>query len=135
MASGWLVAAASLNGLQPWLRPYADYAIQLMRLHSGGTVDARGRVTGGVVPTITSGYRSVSKQQELYENRANNPYPVNRPGDSAHNYGLAFDSDVPDRWMPLWIAVRRAVGFTVPSNDEVHAEYPNWRSLVPQKRS
>lgn len=119
-----------LSGLQPWLRPYAEYAVQVMQLNSGGVVDARGRIQGGITPTITSGYRSIEKQKELYANRASNPYPVNRPGDSAHNFGLAFDSDVPDQWMPLWIAVRRYVGFTVPANDEVHAEYPNWRSLL-----
>lgn len=119
-----------LNGLQPWLRPYAQYAVDWFRILTGGHQDARGRVVGGIEPTITSGYRSEAKQAELYKNRHTNPYPVNRPGDSAHNYRLAFDSDVPDAYMPLWIAVRRAVGFTVPDNDEVHAEYPNWRSLL-----
>lgn len=118
-----------LAGLQPWLRPYADYAVQWFQLLTGGR-EYRGRVVGGITPTITSVYRSAKKQAELYADRARNPYPVNRPGDSSHQYGLSFDSDVPDRYMPLWIAVRRAVGFTVPSNDEVHAEYPNWRQLV-----
>ena len=56
------------------------------------------------------------------------------PGDSAHQYGLAFDSsfaaDVKPQLMPLWVQVRRAVGFRVPDNDEVHAEVNGWREIV-----
>lgn len=104
--------------LQPWLIPYADYAIAWHQ-----------KVTG-TRPTITSSYRSFDKQIKLYEARHTNPYPVNRPGDSAHNWGLAFDSDVPDVQMPTWIWIRRQLGFRVPDNDEVHAEVPDWRGLV-----
>lgn len=107
------------EGLQPWLVPYAEYAFQLMQHYYG------------VTPTLTSTYRTIQEQQQLYDKRASNPYPVNRPGDSAHNWGLAFDSDVPDAYMPAWIYIRQAVGFRVPENDEVHAEVPNWRSLIP----
>lgn len=128
------MALTGIASLQPWLQPYAYYAVDWMRLSSGGRYDVKGNITGGVVPTITSGTRSLAKQAELYANRAKNPYPVNKPGDSAHNFGLGFDSDVPDEWMPLWIEIRRLVGFRVPENDEVHAEVPNWRSLV-QTRS
>lgn len=38
---------------------------------------------------ITSGYRSQKKQDELYANRANNPYPVGKT--SRHTQGIAVD--------------------------------------------
>lgn len=109
-----------LSGLQPWLTPYHQYAAAIMSYLTNGDV----------VPIVTSTYRSYDQQAELYKTRAQNPYPVNRPGDSAHQFGLAIDSDVPDQYMPLWIAVRRYVGFRVPDNDAVHGEVPNWRSLI-----
>lgn len=92
-------------------------------------------------PTITSTYRSLAEQAALrkeYEEglRTGRPrkWPANKPGDSAHNYGLAVDSWVPDEWMDLWAAYRRAAGFTVPANDIIHAEVPNWRDFVVLKR-
>lgn len=66
------------NGLQPWLRPYAE---ALMRYAPGAR--------------ITSVYRSMSDQARLYANRANNPYPVAAPGHSYHNYGRAWDVSAP----------------------------------------
>lgn len=116
-------------GINPALLPYIEYACMWMKWATGGTWDGR-TVSGGITPTITSGYRSIEKQAQLYADRASNPYPVSRPGNSAHNYGMAFDSDVPPKYMPEWIAIRRAVGFTVPANDEVHGEVPGWRSIV-----
>lgn len=73
----------TLSGLQPWLRPYADYLVTAMQRY--------GRVT------VTSTYRSYSEQLALYRNRAINPYPVAPPGCSQHNLGLAWDmtTDVP----------------------------------------
>lgn len=109
------------EGLQPWLVPYAEYCWAIWQHY----------YPDGPVPVITSTYRTIQEQQQLYDKRASNPYPVNRPGDSAHNWGLAFDSDVPDAYMANWIAVRQYVGFRVPDNDEVHAEVPNWRALIP----
>lgn len=115
-----------------------------MQLVTGGKLAANyGSVTGGERPTITSVWRSRSQQRDLrtlWENSGMKPYrvwyqgkwvyPANKPGDSSHEFGLGWDSDVPDNLMPTWIYVRRAIGWTVPTNDEVHAEYPNWRSLV-----
>lgn len=40
---------------------------------------------------VTSGWRSRERQQELYDARASNPYPVARPGRSQHEYGFAVD--------------------------------------------
>lgn len=40
---------------------------------------------------MSSGVRSTADQQRLYDNRANNPNPVARPGTSNHERGLAID--------------------------------------------
>lgn len=96
--------------------------------------------------TVTSGLRTLQEQKALRERYERclaqgekvypgNPnaacrYPANRPGDSAHNFGLAWDSDVPDNQMWAWTYLRRYAGFHVPDNDPVHAEVPNWRNYV-----
>lgn len=93
-------------------------------------------------PTVTSAYRSWEDQQRLYDARQRElacraatgkadcgiqSYPVNVPGDSAHNFGFAFDSVVPASSQALWDIIREAVGFRVPANDRIHAEVPDWR--------
>lgn len=116
----------SLRTLHPSLRPYAAAAIAEMERRTGKT------------PTVTSVWRSREDQQRLYDNRAKNPYPVNRPGDSAHETmladgtpaALAFDSDVPPPYEATWKAIRESYGFRVPDNDDVHGELPNWRSHI-----
>lgn len=65
---------ASLNGLEPWLRPFADALLDYFP-------DL----------TITSVRRSRTEQLRLWNNRHNNPYPVAPPGSSYHEYGRAFD--------------------------------------------
>lgn len=40
---------------------------------------------------VNSAFRSMKKQQELYDNRHNNSNPVAAPGGSIHNYGMALD--------------------------------------------
>lgn len=122
----------TLNGLDPGFRAYAELAIAVMQLVTGGQLVTLTPlvVSGGLAPTITSGRRTNAEQQALYEQRDTNPYPVNRPGDSAHEFGLAFDSWVPDEYFPLWREVREYVGLRVPDNDRVHAEWPGWRDLV-----
>lgn len=56
-------------------------------------------------------------------------YPANRPGDSAHEFGVAFDSSVPDEWLPTWTWLREYAGFRVAdeNGDPIHAEVPDWR--------
>lgn len=66
--------SSSLNGLQQWLRPYARALIAYFP---------------GL--QITSVYRSKTEQIRLWNNRANNPYPVAPPGTSKHEQGLAWD--------------------------------------------
>lgn len=99
-------------------------------------------------PTVTSVTRSLELQAKLRANwercvaegyypsdKSFGPglsckWPANRPGDSGHNYGLAWDSWVPPEQMPLWTAIRRHIGWEVPEHDQIHAELPNWRQYV-----
>jgi len=107
-----------LRGLDSRLRPYAEYAHELARYY-------------GLNPTITSTYRSWEQQTKLraaYE-RGESRYPANRPGDSAHNYGWAWDSVVQPHEQALWDQIREYVGFRVPPNDRIHGELPDWRSF------
>lgn len=98
----------------------------------------------GLRPVVTSVIRdwntqwSLRKQYEdcppsaVYPGNPNPKcrYPANEPGDSAHQYGLAWDSWVPAEEMDLWRRIRAYVGFRVPPHDPIHAEVPNWRSYV-----
>lgn len=108
-----------LRGMHPALRPYAEYAHQWANY-------------AGFRPVVTSVYRTWEEQTRLrqrWESGLSN-FPANRPGDSAHNYGLAWDSWVEERHRPAWRAIREYVGFRVPENDWIHGELPNWRNYV-----
>jgi len=85
----------------------------------------------GLAPTVTSTYRTWENQQRLYDRflRGESAFPANRPGDSAHNFGWAFDSVVPEHQQGLWDQIRSYVGFEVLPNDIIHAQVPNWRRL------
>jgi hypothetical protein len=73
------------NGLHPQLRPYAELLL-------------REASKAGIRCVITSVRRSFEEQSKLYAKylRGENPYPVAKPGTSAHETGLAFDVDC--RW-------------------------------------
>jgi len=105
-----------LRGLDSRVRPYAEWAFEIARYY-------------GIDPTITSVYRSWSEQTKLRQRweRGESAYPANRPGDSAHNYGWAFDAVVPAEQQGLWDQIRAYVGFEVLPNDIIHAQVPNWR--------
>lgn len=125
----------ALRGLHPELKPYAEYAIRYAESY-------------GLKPQVTSVYRGMAQQgrlranweqcqaRGLYPSDASLGYglsckwPANRPGDSGHNYRLAWDSWVPDDQMAFWVAIRAWVGWQVPANDEIHAELPSWRSYI-----
>lgn len=64
------------SGLQPWLQPYAEALVSY-----GAPYGVK----------VTSAYRSPTQQAQLYANRANNPYPVAKPGTSYHEFGRAWD--------------------------------------------
>jgi len=105
-----------LRGLDSRIRPYAEWAFKIADHY-------------GIVPTVTSTFRSWEQQTKLrarYE-RGESRWPANRPGDSAHGYGWAFDSVVPERHQDAWNQIRAYVGFEVLDNDIIHAQVPNWR--------
>lgn len=122
----------ALAGLHSQLRPYAEYTLAAAQLN-------------GIPVQVTSVLRSTSQQQALRSNYEMclahglvgkpiqlNPgmsclWPANRPGDSAHEFGLAWDSVVPDEYWEVWNFIRRQIGWHVPPNDRIHAELPDWR--------
>jgi hypothetical protein len=71
---------------------------------------------------VTSGWRSTAQQAALYANRARNPYPVARPGTSAHERGTAVD--VPRAFAARLAAVGARTGLCRPwpETDPVHFE-------------
>lgn len=127
------MSLAKLAGLHPLVRDAAETALAWAKWY-------------GLTVTVTSGLRTLQEQTALrqrYERclargeriYPGNPnpecrYPANRPGDSSHNFGLAWDSDVPDHQQWAWNYLRRYAGFHVPDNDPVHAEVPNWRNYI-----
>lgn len=127
-----IVGLRRLSGLHPDVRAAAQWALDVADYY-------------GVSVTVTSGHRTWEEQTRLrarYEKCLREgrfpdtdcPYPANRPGDSAHNWGLAFDSVIPDdnpSWaQDWWDWLRNQIGFRVPANDRIHAEVPGWRGIV-----
>src|SRR6516225_4518445 len=120
--------SASLSALQPDLQPFAR-----------ALIDAAG--AAGYMPRVTSTRRSHAEQERLYRRylAGSQPYPVARPGTSAHEYGWAFDMVVSPmeglydvgaywEWMGgVWRGHPTRAGS---SFDPVHFEYPGWRSFV-----
>lgn len=92
------------HGLQPWLRPYAEYLVAL----------------GAGQVRVTSVYRSYSDQLRLWHNRHNNPYPVARPGTSMHEHGRAWDMVGPEQWLDWLGAVWKSWGGTWSTSDRIH---------------
>lgn len=122
-----------LRGLDPEVRARAELCMQWAQAYK-------------IPVTITSTSRTWAEQTKLraqYESclasgqtvSPGNPnpacrYPANRPGDSAHNFGLAWDSWVPEPYWPAWTELREYAGFHVPPHDRVHAEVPSWRNFA-----
>lgn len=82
-------------------------------------------------PRVTSVRRSWGEQEELYANyqRGLSKFPANPPGDSPHQYGVAWDSVVPAQDQELWDQIRSSLGWKLYPHDPVHAEFPNWRQF------
>jgi hypothetical protein len=76
---------------------------------------------GTAVP-VTSGWRSRAQQHALWARRTTNPYPVARPGTSAHEAGRAVD--VARSFVPRLAEVAAAAGLCrpLPRSDPVHFE-------------
>lgn len=106
----------SLGDLDLRVQAAAEWAVAVARAY-------------GVPVTITSVRRSRRKQAALRRawEEGRSPWPANRPGESAHEWGLAWDSVVPSWATAWWAHVRRIAGFRVPAGDIIHAEAPEWR--------
>jgi len=109
----------ALKGLETQVREQAECAFKIAH-------------TYGLVPVVTSVVRGWAEQLVLRKKweRGESQFPANNPGDSAHQYGLAFDSWVPDDQMACWVRIRESVGLSVPAGDLIHAERPQWRSTA-----
>lgn len=118
----------ALRGMRDEIRPYAEYAHAIAEFYN-------------VTARVASVTRDWNEQQRLYNRYVacknagrfpspECPYPANAPGDSAHNFGLAWDSVVEPQYKKWWVDVRRWVGFTVYDHDDPHAELPSWRAVV-----
>lgn len=93
----------------------------------------------GVRFRVTSGYRSIGRQRELYNLwKAGSPLqrlPVAVPGTSTHNYGLALDIvPVPPTTEAQLVDLATAIGFLwAGKSDPVHfqvIEQPYFRTLL-----
>jgi len=108
-----------LRGLDPRVRERAELALAWAHRY-------------GLTVTVTSGYRSWAEQEKLYREfvAGRSQFPANRPGDSAHNFGFAWDSVVPANQQWSWNYLRRYAGFEVLEHDIIHAQVPNWRAYT-----
>lgn len=122
--------AIQLSGLHPQVRAAAEWCLRVAEYY-------------GVKVTVTSAYRSTAHQKQLYDQYRNcvnkgifgtpacpTRWPANPPGQSAHEYRLAWDSVVQPQYQSWWNRVREMAGFRIPPNDAIHAEVPNWRQYV-----
>jgi len=119
----------ALRGLHPAVRGRAEIALSWAHFFR-------------IPVQVTSGFRSWEDQAKLrarfegcvvagrFPSPGECQFPANRPGDSAHNFGFAWDSTVPRIYQPAWNFIREIVGFNVPSNDLIHAEVHDWRRFV-----
>ena len=69
---------SSLADLDARIAPAAQYLVNYVN-------------SAGYPVRVTSVYRSYTEQLKLWNNRANNPYPVAPPGRSLHQQRRAFD--------------------------------------------
>lgn len=104
-------------GLEPVLVPYAEEAFRIAQRMN-------------IRPRLTSVRRNWGEQEELYANyqRGLSQFPANAPGDSPHQYGVAWDSAVPAVDQAAWDRIRASLGWKLYPHDPVHAEFPNWRA-------
>lgn len=96
----------------------------------------------GIRAVLTSGYRSLAKQRQLYDRYKRGGPLAAAPGRSAHNYGLAVDialvgEPVTSRKYATMHRIARQLGLTTLQGDQLrvdpyHVEVPNWRRLIPR---
>lgn len=109
------------KGLEPALVPYAERALAMA-------------ARAGIQVKVTSTRRNWAQQEELYSRyRAGlSSLPANPPGESPHQWGVAWDSSVPPHQQAAWDQIRAAIGWKLYPHDPVHAELPNWRAYKPR---
>lgn len=127
---------ASFSALHPEVRERLEWLLQVARLnHIPVTITSTGRSTESQRKLRSNFEQCVARG--LYPSSASLApgysckYPANKPGDSAHQFGVAFDSSVPADWLPVWTQLRELAGFRVAdeNGDPIHAEVPSWRNL------
>lgn len=103
---------ANLQGMTPEARTAIGIALDELR-------------KAGIQFNVTSGYRSPEKQQELWNNRATNPFRVAPPGSSGHEKGLAADITFADESQrPAANAILSKHGFQwFGTKDRVHYDF------------
>ena len=108
--------AASLDELIWWARPSAEYCVEWAE-------------SQGVRVTVTSVKRTRARQAALYRRylQGKSQFPAAPPGESAHEWGMAWDSVVDEHLISWWKQVRRILGWRVPDSDWIHAVVPEWR--------
>jgi len=111
--------SSRLRGLHPQVEAAAEDALAWAGFY-------------GIPVQVTSGFRSLAEQARLRRLflAGKSRFPANTPGDSSHNFGLAFDSTVSSADLSDWTIIRDWIGFRVPRNDVIHAEVPGWRRFV-----
>lgn len=93
-----------MNGVAPWLSPYADQLVALAPYQLA----------------VTSTYRSYSDQLRLWNTRGSNRYPVAPPGQSYHQYGRAFDLAGDLQLLTQLGAIWKSWGGTWHPSDPIH---------------
>jgi hypothetical protein len=114
----------AFRSLQPWVQPFAQWCLDAASAY-------------GIRVTVTSTGRDSAKQAELYAawRAGRSRFPANRPGDSSHEFGMAWDSVVAPGDQRDWNAIRRYAGFEVLDNDIIHAQVPSWRQFKPTSQA
>jgi len=112
----WLLRVAQLNGIPVKITSTGRSSGEQARLRANWETC----VARGLFPSSASLAPGFSCR-----------YPANRPGDSSHEWGAAFDSAVPPQWQDVWTQLRQLAGFSVldENGDPIHAEVPGWRTL------
>lgn len=113
--------SSQLDTLDPAIRPFASDLYDLAR-------------SQGLYARITSTRRSHAQQEVLYRRYQEglSRYPAAVPGNSAHEYGLAFDMVISDPGYQrgagkLWVSWGGVYGN---EEDPIHFEYPSWRRVA-----
>jgi D-alanyl-D-alanine carboxypeptidase len=116
--------STSLSSLVPEMQPWAQSLVD---------VATRARVGG----RVTSTYRTLGTQTRLYNAylAGNAPYPVARPGTSAHEFRMAFDYSAPSKsdqndLGQVWESWGGVWGGRF--GDPVHFEWPGFTAIAPK---